>query len=660
MYRIHATIFAIMGGAGFLLGCDNQPECTVPESVTPDWIKHLGCERDYRLLWDERDDAVFARTRTINWLIDREDDDRVFFINSVVWRLHYSFASAYLQSPERTPVGTHDQFNLLNYRREGRRFVLGKLMTYVDQNLLTMEMSAGDTADADMIAFAYARVSASLYNGDALAYRPVSARQEALVAMLRERIPVIDTEDVYRGQHYQPLERGVGYGTLRFRRVAELSSAPLSPTDIVVLDRVPNDISMVSGIITQEFQTPLSHINLLSKNRGTPNMGLRDAFDDVSLRSMEGTLVRLTVSPQAFAVEPAAPEDAQTYWDSLRPDKPLLPDYDVDVVDVVDIAAAGAKDSVFIGAKAANMAEMTRIDVGDGGSLPLPTSPFAIPFSHYEQHLFDHGLDTSIDALLGDMASMPLAPEVLEQRLFDIRWAIYAAPMSPSRLTQVVSAIRDRWTEDTRVRFRSSTNVEDLKQFSGAGLYTSASASVSESELAIANAIKVVWASAWNRQAFIEREFYRVAHERVRMGVLVHPAFVDEMANGVAVTINEFAASRPAYYINSQVGDVSVTNPTGQAIPEQILYYTWYEQPEYEVVTRSSLLAEPGSWPAGHAVFTDAELERLAGYLEAIHSHFRGVYQGGQDFAMDVEFKLAPGRRLFIKQARPLARSGTL
>ena len=46
-----------------------------------------------------------------------------------------------------------------------------------------------------------------------------------------------------------------------------------------MLDAVPNDISIVAGQITAEFQTPLAHINVLSVNRGTPNMALRGALE---------------------------------------------------------------------------------------------------------------------------------------------------------------------------------------------------------------------------------------------------------------------------------------------------------------------------------------------------------------------------------------------
>ena len=650
----NAIVAALIAGLAGLAGCGGGAECTVPEGFEPDWIRTLGCARDYELLADDRQDAVFARTQTINWMIDREDGDRVYFINSRAYDLHYFFAAAYLDRPGFTPVGTHEEFNLLNYRRENRRFVMGKLIAYADQGLLTLEFSAGDTASADMIVDAHERVASSLFNGQELVYRPVSASQEALLPELSGQVPLVRTEDVFLGQSYQPLRQGTGYGTLRFRRVAELASDGPAPTDLVVLDRVPNDIAMVSGIITEELQTPLSHINILSKNRGTPNMALRGAFDDPALRAFEDQLVRIEVGPQEYAISAATPAEAQAYFDGLRPSEPLVPAFDSSVVDLVDIGDIGVSDASIVGAKAANLGEMTRVTTTGGQAIPLPEIPFAIPFARYEEHLEQNQLVPMIDRLLVDISG--LAPGELARRLFAIRWAIFAAPMDPAFESALVAEITARYGSQRRVRFRSSTNVEDLPRFSGAGLYTSAGASVADGESAIADAVKVVWASAWNRQAFVERDFYRVDHALVRMGVLVHPSFVSEEANGVAVTINEFSQLRPAYFINAQVGEVSVTNPTGLAVPEQILYYTWYEEPEYEVITRSSLVGLQEGWPAGNAVFSDEELDELASYLEAIHRHFRIAYGGAQGFAMDIEFKLTPGRHIAIKQARPLAR----
>ena len=50
-----------------------------------------------------------------------------------------------------------------------------------------------------------------------------------------------------------------------------------TPTDIPVFDELPLDLSVVAGVITRAVQDTNSHVNLKSKERGTPNMVLRDA-----------------------------------------------------------------------------------------------------------------------------------------------------------------------------------------------------------------------------------------------------------------------------------------------------------------------------------------------------------------------------------------------
>ncbi len=650
---IGSSLVCVFVAAGMNLtatsGCSSEPECTVPDGVQTDWIRTLGCQRDYELLWTDRVDSVFARTRTINWLIDREQNGRVFFINSAEFNLHFEFANAYLNIPTLTPVGTHADFNILNYRRDNRRFVLGKLIRYIDQGLATVEFSAGDTANAQMIVSAFKTISDAVYDGASLKYRPVSADQEKMLGEIAASIPTIASEEVFRGQTLQPLHAAIGYGTLRFRRVGELGGRPLAPTDIAVLDRVPTDLALVSGVITDEFQTPLSHVNILSKNRGTPNMALRGAFEDPELRDLEDTLVRLTVTSQGYEIESATLTAAQAFWDSLRPTEPLVPELDLTVTGLVELKQANAESASSIGAKAANLAELGTFSA----PLRLPQTPIAIPFSAFNDHLVSHGLDVVIEELLADVEASEIDADELAARLFELRWRIFQAPMDPTLGATLMTTITTDFGAGAQLRFRSSTNAEDLADFSGAGLYTSAGAGVDEGAVAVAKAVKVVWASTWNLAAFVERDFYRVDHRRVRMAVLIHPAFEKELANGVAVTINEFAENRPAYYINSQVGEVSVTNPTGLAIPEQILYYTWYEDPEYEVITRSSLLTGTDA-SEGRGVLTEVELAELADALEAIHSHFRVKLGGGAGFAMDVEFKIDSERNLVIKQARPL------
>ncbi|NYT46926.1 MAG: hypothetical protein H0A75_04185 [Candidatus Methanofishera endochildressiae] len=57
-------------------------------------------------------------------------------------------------------------------------------------------------------------------------------------------------------------------------------------------------------------------------------------------------------------------------------------------------------------------------------------------------------------------------------------------------------------------------------------------------------------------------------------------------------------------------------------------------------------------------MLSENEIEYLRDSLRIIHQHFKDVYQGDDNFAIDIEFKItetADGSRgeLAIKQARP-------
>jgi hypothetical protein len=94
---------------------------------------------------------------------------------------------------------------------------------------------------------------------------------------------------------------------LTFVPVDELESAALGPQVIVVTDQVPNDIPLVGGLITEAFQTPLAHVNLLSRNRDTPNMALVDARNDAGVAPWLGELVRLSVAADGWSITAADP-----------------------------------------------------------------------------------------------------------------------------------------------------------------------------------------------------------------------------------------------------------------------------------------------------------------------------------------------------------------
>ena len=60
-----------------------------------------------------------------------------------------------------------------------------------------------------------------------------------------------------------------------FSDAASASSASLS--DVAIFAFIPNELTHVAGIISEQPQTALSHINIKAKQNGTPNSYLKDA-----------------------------------------------------------------------------------------------------------------------------------------------------------------------------------------------------------------------------------------------------------------------------------------------------------------------------------------------------------------------------------------------
>jgi hypothetical protein len=232
------------------------------------------------------------------------------------------------------------------------------------------------------------------------------------------------------------------------------------------------------------------------------------------------------------------------------------------------------------------------------------------------------------------------------QELASLRQRMVDAPIDPDFAALLSQKLAESYP-DMRMRFRSSTNAEDLGTYSGAGLYTSKTGDPNDPQKPVFKAVKKVWASLYNYRAFEERELLGIAHEDVGMAVLVHRSYPNEIANGVAITANIFAPAEQAFYVNMQLGEVSVTNPPVGVLPDQFLYYWAAAKPTLSYLSHSTL-------NEGQPILNEAETTELAGALFALHQHFSQFYGGRDLYAMDVELKFdSPDRALVIKQARP-------
>jgi hypothetical protein len=486
--------------------------------------------------------------------------------------------------------------------------------------------------------------------------RPQDDVQLREMEKLDGQLPIVGTNAPFRDLSYQPLTRGVGFGTLRFVPAEELDSATLGPQVIVITDDVPNDIPLVGGLITEAFQAPLAHVNVLSEARGTPNMALRDAHRDPRLAPLLGKLVRLEAGPSDFDVREASAEEAAAFYATRTPQGPRQrPVADESLRGLQLLSDHDLYSAQRIGSKAAQLAELAKVNVADHGCqastvpLALPSPAMAIPFVHYSEHFTHSGAAERLEQLLADPA-FAVDAGLRARGLAELRDLITSTPVEPSFLAELVAGLNARYG-DAVVRFRSSSNVEDLDTFNGAGLHTSTSATLGKNaERNVADALRVVWAGLWNERAYEERELGHLEQSAARMAVLIHERFEGEAAQGVAISRNLFDLTRSdIYYVNAQRGEASVTNPAPGVATEQLLY-TWAPRtPELTYQSYSSLNDD-------QPVLTLEEVRSVVCALSAIHSHFvtRIVPDPRTPFAMQIEWKLEHGtRRLFVKQARP-------
>jgi len=666
---VNRALLTLASSAALLLaGCPTTPEpppkqweCGIEAGTEPDFARQLGCQADFEVLASAPLDASIPGARSCKTLVDRMDDNAQYFQHSGRYPIHWDFASEHLSAPEHPMVPALAQFNATEYFSPDRRFILGAVTWYDGPQVWAWELSPYDTASAELITTAYRSVRDNAFFGEDLYFHPASLAIEAVAKELPEDVKVISTDQLFAGIDYQPLNLARSMGQLRFLEDDAVHDA--SFRDIVVLEAVPNDIGVVSGIVTDSFQTPLSHINVLSQNRGTPNMALRGAWTDTTLRELDGQWVELTVDAFDWSIRQVTREEADAWWDEHRPTPIDIDMMDTSVTELTDIEDVLDLDSLSLadalseavprfGGKASHFGGLAMMD-----EVPNPDA-FVVPVHFFDAFMEANGLWTELEELLAD-PELQEDREMRRARLEELREAIKDGDVDPDFEAALIDKMLNEH-DGRRMRFRSSTNAEDIGSFNGAGLYTSKSGDADDPEYPVMDAVRKVWASVYSERAFDERSYYGIEHRNIGMALLVHRSFPDEDANGVAITANVFDRTgvEPAFYVNVQEGEESVVQPEPGTTTDQFLHY--YQQTGSPVV----FLAHSNLVPQGATVLTPTETQELGTALHAIHLYFQEVYGTGGFYGMDVEFKFdssdGGGSRLFVKQARPYPGWGTV
>jgi hypothetical protein len=676
---------------------------SLKRGTTNDWKNQIFYPQDALCMTNE--DMQMA---WIKFAILTSDPFRVYYQDSRKFAFHYEYATQRLALFRGM---TPEQFEAVSLWRTNQQVVLGSVIYPLGNSHSTMrkmmfpeygvQFVGMDPCTPDEIARWFTLVKATVFasNNITAFYVPTFEQSEVArtnaAAFADRGIPVTTTERwIWMNNVYAS---GWALGPLKYFPSLEVDEAfadgRLRPEDILLTDGVAAHTPLVAGILTLTPATPNSHTALLSQSLGIPFAYLSEIGEQARVRQLVGRMVLfrasldrgtggynpLTSLVTVFEVESLNPEFEAELLSLKRPPLHFPPKQPYG-----DISASTdgltPEYTQFFGGKAANYGILRQSITN--------FCPQAIAFSF---DLWDAFMDQvlpnaktlrkEIAVRLAGFTNYPPDMVALQTALAAIRDLItQTASFTPEQQEAITNALAI-FTPSRKIRFRSSTNVEDLDRFTGAGLYDSYSGCLLDDldedtegpcrcdasepkERGVFRAIQKVYASFYNDKAFLARLAHRVDETQVGMGLLVHHSFPDEdeLANGVATLRCEYIHTPWGDEVKfigelvTQLGAEPVTNPTGTATPEiiEVLYY----DREVESPRQYSSLV-----PWGTSVMEWYDYADFLWLFDLITRRFYQLRPEQYVFNLDFEYKkvkIQGSRGMFIKQVRQLPDPGAI
>ena len=633
----------------------------------------------------------FARPARLGWAkfaILRNDDSRVWFQDSRKFVFHYNYARLRLPPFARS---TSSEFDRKTLYRAGHEAVLGAILLPPDAGTAEygIQFVGQDTWTREEIALWFGRVRAGVLAppGTRALYVP-SFEQESVALAERDWFATqgievtsaarwLTTDAVY--------SEGWAVGRLQYvpgdRIQSAYATGQLRPDDILLTDAVPAEVPFVAGIIALSPATPNSHVAILARGWGIPFVWFADSGAQQRLQGLAGRDVALRTGP--YFAPPYVTDLSGQLTEPLREQlaamkRPPLLRYTpkassgVWTTNVATLTPAAIR---YVGGKAANYGLLRRTVPQNCGEA------IALTFDVWDAFL-DQTLPGGV-TLRAEIAnqldglSYPPDMALVRTRLEAVRLLFTrTASFSAAQRAALLAALTNGPFEPGRkLRFRSSTNVEDSEDFTGAGLYDSYSGCLLDdldadgsgpsacdpsegNERGVFRAIQRVYASFYNDNAFLERLRRGVSEDEVGMAVLVHHSYpdIEELANGVVVLHASRSFGELGFWgeMVTQLGAVSVTNPDSAARPERVSFSSSGNFRSVNLVEGSSLV------PLGSHVMTwQRDYLELVRLLKLVTQGYGALFPSKTEYSLDLEFKRIRPGHLEIKQVRPLPGSTT-
>jgi hypothetical protein len=324
----------------------------------------------------------------------------------------------------------------------------------------------------------------------------------------------------------------------------------VSADKIYIFQRSPSDLKPVAGIATVAEGNLVSHVQLLARNLGIPNAALSgENLQD--LKKYDGRRVFYAVSNKGNVLlkpesQMSATEMALFEKKERNEDRIAVPVEKIrlDQNKILNMRDVDASDSgILCGPKAANLGQLKKLfpeQVVEG---------LVIPFGIFRDHM-DLPMPGQTGTYWEYLNSMFKRAETMRregipeaevenfqlQQLEILRNAIKKMELKSAFIASLEREflnVLGKPLGELAVFLRSDTNMEDLKDFTGAGLNLTLF-NVADRQKII-NGIKEVWASPYTERSFKWRQRYLLNPENVFPSILVIPS-VDVDYSGVLIT----------------------------------------------------------------------------------------------------------------------------
>nr|WP_225957028.1 PEP/pyruvate-binding domain-containing protein [Amycolatopsis lexingtonensis] len=615
-------------------------------------------------------------------VVDRENSV-IHFLNDARHSFHAIYiGEEILGVPGERVRAEIDSYNQAFYHAPDRRFLLGILARH--PQLLSLETVEVDTMPAALIREFHAFVAEYVDPALPLVFKPANQLQERIVREIPpEELPRVFAHELFSTAPFVALNPGTATGRLRaFRTEAEYRAATLDWTDIIVMDRVPDDVPRLSGIVNARHTTPLSHTNVLATGWQIPNAVQLGALAEVERRGLDGKWVEYTVDAQALTLreipEPAAATPPSWYAQRVTLEQP-----EADHSPIVNLARLRAADRHRYGTKAANLGELHHVlahgsqrllgfyqvprpprdnllpylarlldipaDSATGPAVPDLTAAarrlldervrvprgIALPFSLQRRFLES---SPRIQQAIGKLKmALELDAREIEPLCVELQTLIRTARMPGALAGEIDSALVSQLAGVRAFVVRSSSNAEDLAGFSAAGIYESLN-HVTTAERIFAS-VKEVWASLVSVRSVRLRRQAGISLDDCYMGVVIQEQVTADFG-GVLVTTNPMnRADFRTVYVNVSPRVTDVVE--GSALPMQYLYST---------VEGGGRTVSLGDAAEDLDEAAHEQLQRLAVAGRLLQGHFSPDYTF--DSPVDIEW-LADREHLHLVQLRP-------